>query len=82
MDNINIYLRNIILFYFQFLIQYEKTNWRKILTMPLSITVEHARSQILSRPEFKNIGELTNENREAVYLLKKLCSSTKTAHFK
>lgn len=50
--------------------------------MPLSITVDHARSQILSRPEFKNIGELTNENREAVYSLKKLCSSTKTAHFK
>ncbi|XP_060820395.1 uncharacterized protein LOC132909531 [Bombus pascuorum] len=66
----------------QFLIQYEKTNWRKMLTMPLSITIDHARSQLLSRPEFKNVGELIHEDREAACSLKKLCSSIKTAHFK
>ncbi|XP_076239255.1 uncharacterized protein LOC143182247 isoform X2 [Calliopsis andreniformis] len=66
----------------QFLIEYEKTNWRKALTMPLSITVKRARSQILLRPEFKNIGELAHEDREAMLSIKKLCSSIKTAHFK
>ncbi|XP_076173521.1 uncharacterized protein LOC143149779 isoform X2 [Ptiloglossa arizonensis] len=66
----------------QFLIQYDKTNWRKALTMPFSITVERARSQILLRPEFKNIGELTHEDREAMHSIKKLCSSIKTTGFK
>ncbi|OAD53553.1 hypothetical protein WN48_09770 [Eufriesea mexicana] len=66
----------------QFLIEYDKTNWRKILNMPLSISDDHARSQLLSRPEFKNVGELDHKDKEAVCSLKKLCSSTKTAHFK
>ncbi|XP_076763082.1 uncharacterized protein LOC143430614 [Xylocopa sonorina] len=65
----------------QFLIQYDETNWRKILTMPLSVTANRARSQLLSRPEFKNVDELVYEDRKAVYSLKKLCSSTKV-HFK
>ncbi|XP_076629595.1 uncharacterized protein LOC143345892 isoform X1 [Colletes latitarsis] len=62
----------------QFLVQYEKTNWRKALTMPFSITVERVRSQILLRPEFKNVGELTHEDREAMNSIKKLCTSVKT----
>nr|XP_003699217.2 PREDICTED: uncharacterized protein LOC100879507 [Megachile rotundata] len=66
----------------QFLTQYEKTNWRKSLKMPLSVTVDHARSQLLLRPEFKNVGELSHEDKEAIYLLRKICSSVKTAHFK
>nr|XP_034174851.1 uncharacterized protein LOC117601773 [Osmia lignaria] len=66
----------------QFLIQYEKTNWRKALRVPLSVTVDHARSQLLLRPEFKNVGELAHEDKEAVYSLRRLCSSIKTAHFK
>ncbi|KOX74977.1 hypothetical protein WN51_12661 [Melipona quadrifasciata] len=66
----------------QFLIQYEKTNWRKLLTMPLSVTLDHARSQLLLRPEFKNVGELSHKDKEAMCSLKKLCSSIKTAHFK
>ncbi|XP_053979954.1 uncharacterized protein LOC128877038 isoform X2 [Hylaeus volcanicus] len=66
----------------QFLVQYEKTNWRKALTMPFSITVERARSQILLRSEFRNVGELTYEDREAMNSIKKICSSIKTTHFK
>ncbi|CAK9795962.1 Uncharacterized protein KIAA0825 homolog [Anthophora quadrimaculata] len=66
----------------QFLTLYEGTNWRKILTMPLSVTLNRARNQLLLRPEFKNVGELIHEDREAVHSLKKLCSSMKTAHFK
>lgn len=61
----------------QFLTQYEKTNWNKILSMPLSVTAKRARSQLLLRPEFKRIGELSCEDREAVCSLKKLCSSVK-----
>nr|XP_033326396.1 uncharacterized protein LOC117220499 isoform X1 [Megalopta genalis] len=66
----------------QFLIEYEKTNWRKALTMPLSITVKRVRNQILMRPEFKNASELSYEDREAMHSIKKLCSTVKTAHFK
>ncbi|XP_076296599.1 uncharacterized protein LOC143216906 isoform X1 [Lasioglossum baleicum] len=66
----------------QFLVQYERTNWRKALTLPLFVTVARARSQILMRPEFKNISELSHEDREAMNSIKKLCSTVKTAHFK
>ena len=50
--------------------------------MPLSITLKRVRSQILLRPELKNVGELTREDREAMQCIKKLCTSVKTAHFK
>ncbi|XP_015437868.1 PREDICTED: uncharacterized protein LOC107193012 [Dufourea novaeangliae] len=66
----------------QFLTEYERTNWSKALTIPLSITMERARSQILLRPEFKNPSELTHADREAMHCIKKICSSTKTTHFK
>ncbi|KAG7213003.1 hypothetical protein KM043_002340 [Ampulex compressa] len=66
----------------QFLTEYEATNWRKVLTMPLSVTVERARSQILARPEFKNVGELAHEDKEVVIAIKRVCSSVRCAHFK
>lgn len=62
--------------YFQFLTNYESTNWKKVLTMPLSVNVERARSQTLARPEFKNVGELSQEEREVINSIKRLCSSS------
>ncbi len=50
---------------FQFMTNYEATNWSRILTMPLSITLERVRSQVLLRPEFKNIGDLSHEDKES-----------------
>ncbi|KAK2583104.1 hypothetical protein KPH14_009131 [Odynerus spinipes] len=66
----------------QFLTNYEATNWKKVLTMPLSVSVERARSQILARPEFKNVGELSQEEREVVNSIKRLCSTVRSARFK
>ncbi|XP_050458079.1 uncharacterized protein LOC126854933 [Cataglyphis hispanica] len=66
----------------QFLINYEATNWSKILTMPLSVTLERARSQILLRPELKNVGELSYEDKEVVQSIKRLCSLVRSARFK
>ncbi|XP_043499358.1 uncharacterized protein LOC122522360 isoform X4 [Polistes fuscatus] len=66
----------------QFLTNYESTNWKKVLTMPLSVSLERARSQILARPEFKNIGELSQEEREVVNSIKRICSSVRSARFK
>ncbi|XP_043683631.1 uncharacterized protein LOC122636472 isoform X1 [Vespula pensylvanica] len=60
----------------QFLTNYESTNWKKVLTMPLSVNVERARSQTLARPEFKNVGELSQEEREVINSIKRLCSSS------
>lgn len=65
----------------QFLTAYEATNWKRVLTMPLSVTVERARAQVLLRPEFKNVGELSAEDREAVNSVKRLLSRVKSAHF-
>ncbi|XP_066603503.1 uncharacterized protein [Prorops nasuta] len=66
----------------QFLINYEKTNWRKALRMPLSVNIERVRSQLLLRPEFKNVGDLPQEEREIVNSIKKLCSPRRIARFK
>ncbi|XP_015188983.1 PREDICTED: uncharacterized protein LOC107073068 isoform X3 [Polistes dominula] len=66
----------------QFLTNYESTNWKKVLTMPLSVSLERARNQILARPEFKNIGELSQEEREVVNSIKRICSSVRSARFK
>ncbi|KAI4500810.1 hypothetical protein M0802_004021 [Mischocyttarus mexicanus] len=66
----------------QFLTNYESTNWKKVLTMPLSVSLERARSQILSRPELKNVGELSQEEREVVNSIKRICSSVRSTRFK
>ncbi|XP_018401787.1 PREDICTED: uncharacterized protein LOC108778955 [Cyphomyrmex costatus] len=66
----------------QFMTNYEATNWSKILTMPLSITLERVRSQILLRPEFKNIGDLSHEDKEVAQSIKRICSFVRSARFK
>ncbi|XP_070150031.1 uncharacterized protein [Polyergus mexicanus] len=58
----------------QFLVNYEATNWSKVLTMPLSITLKRVRNQILLRPELKNVGDLNREDKEVVQSIKRLCS--------
>lgn len=67
---------------FQFMANYEATNWSKILTMPLSITLERVRSQILLRPEFKNVGDLSHEDKEVAQSIKRICSFVRSARFK
>ncbi|XP_029677120.1 uncharacterized protein LOC115243946 [Formica exsecta] len=66
----------------QFLVNYEVTNWSKVLTMPLSITLKRVRSQILLRPELKNVGDLSHEDKEVVQSIKRLCSFVRSARFK
>ncbi|XP_067206507.1 uncharacterized protein [Linepithema humile] len=58
----------------QFMANYEATNWSRVLMMPLSITLERVRSQVLLRPELKNVGDLNHEDKEAVQSIKRLCS--------
>ncbi|XP_018341255.1 PREDICTED: uncharacterized protein LOC108747869 isoform X1 [Trachymyrmex septentrionalis] len=66
----------------QFMTNYEATNWSRILTMPLSITLERVRSQVLLRPEFKNIGDLSHEDKEVAQSIKRICSFVRSARFK
>ncbi|XP_011634048.1 uncharacterized protein LOC105425139 isoform X1 [Pogonomyrmex barbatus] len=66
----------------QFMTNYEATNWTKVLTMPLSITLERVRNQILLRPEFKNIGDLSHEDKEVAQSIKRICSFVRSARFK
>ncbi|EFN85448.1 uncharacterized protein LOC105182315 [Harpegnathos saltator] len=66
----------------QFMANYEATNWSRVLTMPLSITLERVRSQVLLRPEFKNIGDLSHEDREVAQSIKRICSFVRSARFK
>ncbi|XP_032680366.1 uncharacterized protein LOC116848405 isoform X2 [Odontomachus brunneus] len=66
----------------QFMADYEATKWSRVLTMPLSITLERVRSQILLRPEFKNIGDLSLEDKEVVQSIKRICSFVRSARFK
>ncbi|XP_072761296.1 uncharacterized protein [Anoplolepis gracilipes] len=58
----------------QFMVNYEATNWSKVLTIPLSITLERVRSQVLLRPELKNVGDLNYEDKEVVQSIKRICS--------
>ncbi|XP_024938115.1 uncharacterized protein LOC107265150 isoform X3 [Cephus cinctus] len=58
------------------------TNWEMILSQPLSTTIDRVRNQILIRPEFKDIGQLRQDEREAAILIKKLCSTVKSARIK
>lgn len=66
----------------QFMVNYEATNWPRILTMPLSITLERVRSQVLLRPEFKNLGDLNHEDKEVAQSIKRICSFVRSTRFK
>ncbi|XP_011340540.1 uncharacterized protein LOC105281186 isoform X2 [Ooceraea biroi] len=66
----------------QFMVNYEATNWSKVLAMPLSVTLERVRSQVLLRSEFKNIGDLSREDKEVVQSIKRICSFVRSARFK
>lgn len=67
---------------FQFMANYEATSWSKVLTMPLSVSPARVRSQVLLRPEFKTIGDLTHEDKEVVQSIKRICSFIRSARFK
>ncbi|XP_071558018.1 uncharacterized protein [Temnothorax nylanderi] len=66
----------------QFMANYEATNWSRILTMPLSIPLERVRSQVLLRPELKNVGDLSYEDKEVAQSIKRICSFVRSARFK
>lgn len=67
---------------FQFMANYEATNWSKILMMPLSVTLERVRSQVLLRPELKNVGDLSHEDKEVAQSIKRICSFVRSTRFK
>ncbi|XP_039311837.1 uncharacterized protein LOC105194760 isoform X2 [Solenopsis invicta] len=66
----------------KFMANYEATNWSRALMMPLSITLERVRSQLLLRPEFKNVGDLSHEDKEVAQSIKRICSFVRSARFK
>ncbi|XP_071630435.1 uncharacterized protein [Temnothorax longispinosus] len=66
----------------QFMANYEATNWSRILTMPLSIPLERVRTQVLLRPELKNVGDLSHEDKEVAQSIKRICSFVRSARFK
>ncbi|XP_015123677.1 uncharacterized protein LOC107045817 [Diachasma alloeum] len=62
----------------QFLTNFNETNWNAILKMPLSVTLERVRSQIIIRPELKNPENLSHAEREVALAVKNLCISAKS----
>lgn len=57
------------------LIDYGETNWERMFEIPLSISSEMIRSQILARPELQNILRLGPDEREAANFIKRLCTT-------
>ena len=68
--------------FFQFLINFNEANWQAVLKTPLSGTVERVRAQILLRPEFKNLDELTLDQKEVAKSMKQLCSVERSSRFR
>ncbi|XP_053597314.1 uncharacterized protein LOC103576648 [Microplitis demolitor] len=65
----------------QWLTNLDESNWQVILNMPLSVTLDRIQSQILVRPEFKNIGELSCDDKDVAIALKNLCSASQSTSF-
>ncbi|XP_020709486.2 uncharacterized protein LOC105688635 [Athalia rosae] len=63
----------------QLLIDYMQADWLRVLKIPQAITVERIRSQILKRPEFKEMANLPPGDKEATEALKLLCSTRKAS---
>ncbi|XP_012276460.1 uncharacterized protein LOC105697593 [Orussus abietinus] len=58
----------------QFLTGYAEGNWKTLLMKPLSISSDRVRSQVLARPEFKNLSELPLDEREIANTIKQIFS--------
>lgn len=54
---------------------YETMDWELLFEIPMSLSVERIRSQVLSRPELQNILQLLPQEREAANFVKKLCTT-------
>ncbi|XP_023245520.1 uncharacterized protein LOC106647281 [Copidosoma floridanum] len=58
------------------LMNYEGTiDWELMFEVPLAVTVERIKSQVLARPDINNILQLEQEEREAANLIKKICTA-------
>ncbi|XP_043273786.1 uncharacterized protein [Venturia canescens] len=65
----------------QFLIDFDETHWQAILKTPIGGTLERVRGQILVRPEFKNLSELSHDEKEVATSMKLLCSIGRSPRF-
>ncbi|KAG8037169.1 hypothetical protein G9C98_004491 [Cotesia typhae] len=65
----------------QWLTNLDEANWQVMLNVPLSVTLDRIQSQILVRPEFKNIGELSLDDKDVAIALKQLCSASQFTTF-
>ncbi|XP_031785557.1 uncharacterized protein LOC100116243 isoform X1 [Nasonia vitripennis] len=57
------------------LINYEALDWELMFEIPLSVTSQRVRAQVLSRPELINILQLEQDDREAANFVKQLCTT-------
>ncbi|XP_058792263.1 uncharacterized protein LOC131664857 [Phymastichus coffea] len=57
------------------LMDYNGANWEQIFEIPLSVTSQRVRAQVLSRPELINILQLEQDEREAANFVKQLCTT-------
>ncbi|XP_051169781.1 uncharacterized protein LOC127287087 isoform X3 [Leptopilina boulardi] len=66
----------------QLLIGYEDQNWERMFSIPLSISPERIRGQLLVRPDLRNIDRLTSDEQEVANFLKQLCTTGRSARFR
>ena len=57
------------------LIDYEGLDWEHVFEIPMSVTSQRVRGQVLSRPELINILQLEQDEREAANFVKQLCTT-------
>ncbi|XP_043467980.1 uncharacterized protein LOC122502134 isoform X2 [Leptopilina heterotoma] len=66
----------------QLLIGYDDKNWERMFSIPLSISPERIRGQLLVRPDLRNIDRLTSDEQEVANFLKQLCTTGRSARFR
>ncbi|KAJ8673920.1 hypothetical protein QAD02_005182 [Eretmocerus hayati] len=55
--------------------EYEGAHWDLMLGVPLGVSKQRVRAQVLSRPELANILRLDRSEREAAHFVKQLCTT-------
>jgi hypothetical protein len=57
------------------LTNYEDIDWQLMFDIPLSVSSERVRTQVLSRPDIVNIPQLEQKEREAANFVKQFCTT-------
>ncbi|XP_034942560.1 uncharacterized protein [Chelonus insularis] len=65
----------------RWLTNFDEASWQMVLNMPLSATLEHLKTQISARPEFKHLEELSLDDKDIAIAVKRLCSIPQTVKF-